>query len=130
MDTPASPLPVFRCEPISVEIISPQKGRGVRAGRDFRKGELIERAPTLPIPREQDALIEQTVLDNYWVELSDGTGGIPLGHGIPFLNHSETPNVELVRSASPPFIEVIALRDIAAREELCFRYRSVWFKVE
>lgn len=127
---PASPLPFFRCEPISVEIISPHKGRGVRAGRAFHAGETIERAPTLPVPVEQEDLVTQTFLDNYLIQLGDGTCGIPLGHGLPFLNHSETPNVDLVRSASPPFIEVVALRDIAAGEELCFRYREVWFKIE
>lgn len=130
MDTPATPQPFFRCEPISVEIISPQKGRGVRAGRDFRRGELIERAPTLPVPVEQEPQIEQTFFDNYLIQLGDGTCGFPLGHGIPFLNHSETPNVDLLRSASPPFLEIAALRDIAAGEELCFRYREVWFTVE
>ena len=127
---PASPLPFFRCEPTSVEIISPSKGRGVRAGRDFRTGELIERAPSLVIPREQEALIEQTVLDNYWFRLDKSSCGLPLGHCVPFLNHSDTPNVEVRRSAAPAYLEVIALRDIAAGEELCFRYGEVWFEVE
>lgn len=130
MDKPPSPQPFFRCEPISVELISPSKGRGVRAGRDFRAGELIERAPTLPIPLDQEERVFQTFLDNYLIMLDDNTCGLPLGHGLPFINHSETPNVDLKRSASPPFIEVVALRDIAAGEELCFRYRTVWFSVE
>jgi SET domain-containing protein len=129
--TPAgSALPFFRCEPISVELISPTKGRGVRAGRDFRRGELIERAPVLIIPPEHETDLFKTVLDHYCLGLDDGRGCIPLGYCVSFLNHSDRPNVELHRSAARALVEVVALRDITAGEELVFRYREIWFDPE
>lgn len=117
----------FRCEPISIEVISEHKGRGVRAARAFRSGELIERAPVLPVPDEQWQLLEQTALSDRYVVLDDERCAIPLGYTVAFMNHSEEPNVEVTRHPEGDYLEVLALRNIPSGEELCFRYRAVWF---
>ena len=42
-------------------------------------------------------------------------------------NHSDTPNLKMVRCHDNDTIELVALRDIAQDEELCWKYSCTWW---
>jgi uncharacterized protein len=105
--------------PFDVQVApSPLGGRGVFATRDFETEEVIEVCPFLEIPVEEIS----GVMDSY--VFSSGKGEhlnvLLFGYGSLY-NHSFDPNVE-VREHADDAIAMIALRDIAAGEELVHNY--------
>jgi SET domain-containing protein len=101
------------------------RGRGVFALAPIGAGETIERAPVIPFPPEQWEHLERTVLDRYgfdWGE--DGrSGAIVLGFGSLY-NHSYTPNARYLRRLEEQVMEFVALRGIAAGEEITVNYNG------
>ena len=113
------------------------KGRGVFALRPIRANDLIERAPVLIIPREQAGFVEETDLQYYWYDWKkdEQSASLVLGFGSLY-NHSYRPNARYVRHFQDEAMEYIAVRDIAAGEEICINYNgvvddesAVWFDV-
>ncbi|HEY1773721.1 MAG TPA: SET domain-containing protein [Gammaproteobacteria bacterium] len=113
------------------------RGRGVFALAAIPAGTLIESADVIVIPREEMHAIESCVLADYdfrWG--TDGReGAIALGYGSIY-NHSYTPNAHYVKHFERRSIDFIALRDIAAGEEIRTNYngdpdskKMVWFEV-
>jgi hypothetical protein len=113
------------------------RGRGVFTLAAISAGALIESADVIPIPRAEMGLIESCVLADYdfrWGE--DGReGAIALGYGSIY-NHSYTPNAHYVKHFERLTIDFIALRDIAAGEEIRTNYngdpaskKMMWFEV-
>ena len=113
------------------------RGRGVFALAAIPAGTLIESADVIPIPREEMGAIESCILADYdfrWGQ--DGReGAIALGYGSLY-NHSYTPNAHYVKHLDRRSIDFIALRDIAAGEEIRTNYngepgskKMVWFEV-
>ena len=51
---------------------------------------------------------------------------VMFGYGSLY-NHSDTPNTTLVRHVAERFVEFVALRDIAADEELLWKYNCTWW---
>jgi uncharacterized protein len=114
------------------------RGRGVFALSAIPAGTLIESADVIPIPRAEMGAIESCILADYdfrWGE--DGReGAIALGLGSLY-NHSYTPNAHYVKHLDRRCIDFIALRDIAAGEEIRTNYngepdskKKVWFEVD
>ena len=111
------------------------KGRGVFANRHYDKGELIERAPVIVLPTWQWCHIEKTVLSNYSFFWGDE---MALAFGrFSFYNHSYRPNAEYLKRLEDRIIEMVALRDIEAGEEILTNYNGdpedetpVWFEVK
>jgi uncharacterized protein len=113
------------------------KGRGVFAGRPIVAGELIEAVPVIVIPAEQWPHVEPTVLALYIFNFGpEGEhAAIALGYGSLY-NHSYLPNAEYAKSWEERLIRFIALRDIAAGEEITVNYNGtpgdrspIWFEV-
>ena len=113
------------------------RGRGVFALMAIPAGALIETADVIPIDRSEMHAIEACVLADYffrWGE--DGReGAIALGFGSLY-NHSYDPNAYYVKHFDSHTIDFIALRDIAAGEEIRTNYNGVpgsknklWFDV-
>ena len=113
------------------------RGRGVFALTAIPAGTLIESADVIPIPRAEMAAIENCILADYdfrWGQ--DGReGAIALGYGSLY-NHSYSPNAHYVKHLDRLSIDFIALRDIAAGEEIRTNYngdpdskKMVWFEV-
>ncbi len=108
------------------------KGRGVVALRDCPAGTELERSPVIIVP-DADLLKRssgRTVLDQYLLHWSDEPGREhAMGLGFLMLyNHSKRPNVEFRSGSEPETMSVIALRDIAAGEELVYDYDiELWF---
>jgi SET domain-containing protein len=114
-----------------------RKGRGVFAKRKILRDELIERSPVIVIPAEQWATMEASILSNYtfdWGE-NDEHAAVALGYASLY-NHSYSPNAALTECLDENVIEVAALSDIEAGEEIVVNYNGepddreeLWFNV-
>ncbi len=113
------------------------RGRGVFALVAIPAGTLIESADVIPVPRAEMEAIEACILADYYFRWGeDGReGAIALGYGSLY-NHSYTPNARYVKDFGRRTIDFIALRDIAAGEEIRTNYNGVpesrklvWFEV-
>jgi len=108
------------------------KSRGVVATRACAAGTEVERSPVIVVPAT-DLLVRPgslTVFDQYLLHWSDEPGReVVMGGGLlMFYNHSDEPNVEFHTGPEPETMSVIALRDIAAGEELTYDYGvPLWF---
>ncbi len=118
--------------------ISAGRGRGVFATQPIAAGELIERSPVLVSPAAEWPHLEKTVLYDYVFEWGEDEtdSGIALGYAGLF-NHSFTPNARYRRRTADLLIEVTAVREIAAGEEITMNYNGdpddrtpVWFETK
>jgi SET domain-containing protein len=112
-----------------------RRGRGMFACRKVLKGELIERAPVIPINEKQWPSAQKTILSDYafdWGE-HDEHAAIALGY-VSIYNHSYSPNAQLEELLDELMMEVVAIRDIRPGEEVTINYNgdpanqdSLWF---
>jgi SET domain-containing protein len=104
-------------------------GRGVFAGRPIGKGELIEACPVIPLSLADERSLAGTTLDHYLFAWREDTDSACLVLGLGSLyNHSPTPNAVACRVEEATRIDFIALRDIAAGEQVFVDYQ--WAKSE
>lgn len=113
--------------------ISEEKGRGVFALRDIRKGEVVETAPVVPVSKS-NVVESGEAPDGYLLEwdgiYEDEEYCMPLGY-VMLYNHSDTPNLHLEADYEAYTMSVTAMRDIKAGEELCWNYGcDIWFENE
>jgi SET domain-containing protein len=106
------------------------KGRGVFTTRRIKKGEIVEVAPVLPISKKN--VPEDEVPDGWVLDWDDEVKGqeyaLALGY-IMVYNHSTKPNIELESDLGEQLITAVAVRNIAAGEELTWDYGcEVWFE--
>jgi uncharacterized protein len=102
-----------------------RRGRAMFACRKFLKGELIERAPVIPINQRQWPSAEKTILSDYafdWGE-RDEHAAIALGY-VSIYNHSYEPNAQLEELLDELMMEVVAIRDIQPGEEITINYNG------
>lgn len=114
------------------------RGRGVFARVSFEEGELIERCPVIAIPEEEVDTVGRTVLGNYFFKWG-GTGdegAVALGFGSLY-NHTNDPNAMYVRKYELAVIDFVAVKAIAAGDEITVSYHGgfgqktkVWFDVK
>ena len=105
------------------------KDRGVFARRRISRGEVIERAPVVPVSKNN--MPEEGPPDGYVLEWRDDVEGeeyaLVLGY-VMLYNHGKNPNIHLDSDFDNETIEVIASRDIEAGEELTWNYNcELWF---
>lgn len=111
------------------------KGRGVFAVKNIDVETVVEESPVQPFPKSDMDLGRkyETVLGRNQLWWSDRSGEeCALGSGYLMLyNHSDHPNVSLVRDYERKTIRVITTRPVVAGEELVHKYRSgTWFDVK
>ena len=112
------------------------KGRGVFALRKIASGETIEEAPVIVVRENEVAHLDATVLGDYYFLWGDDEKQAALLLGLCSLcNHSYEPNARFVLHPERHTIEFVALRDIAAGEEVTTNYNGdpssrepVWFE--
>jgi SET domain-containing protein len=100
-------------------------GRGMFATRRFLKGELIERAPVVAIDEKKWPNAAKTILSDYafdWGE-KDEHAAIALGY-ISIYNHSYSPNAQLEQMLDEMMMEIIAIKDIEAGEQITINYNG------
>ena len=120
--------------------IKPSKkinGRGVFATDDIKKGEVIEKCPTILMSSEDFNLIKKTTLNYYYFEYSDKNPAvIVLGYGSLY-NHSYAPNSRYLYDYKNDLLVIKAIDDIKKGEEIFFNYNyypndktplGEWFK--
>lgn len=106
-------------------VATPGKGRGVITDVAIAKGETIERAPVLFIPGSEWEHVEKTVFFHYcyaWgADMQDAA--LALGFGSIY-NHSYDPAAVYVKHLDTNEVEFVALRDLAAGEEVTINYNG------
>lgn len=111
----------------------PKIGRGVIASRDAKKGTVLERSPVIVAPvgdfnakHGRDVVLEHYLL--IWEEKGeDKEYAVGLGY-LMLYNHSSKPNAEFRYRYAKREIEMVALRDIKAGEEITHDYGGTWFR--
>ena len=98
-------------------------GRGVFAGRAFRKGEMIEVCPVVPLPRSQVIKCERETLDLYifWWPRRGFPGAIVLGCGSLY-NHSADRNATFTPRPGANVMVFRAARPIVPGEQIFIDY--------
>ncbi len=95
-------------------------GRGVFAGRPFRRREVIEVCPVIRLPTD----IAGPGLDSYVFQWGDGGNELAIALGFGSLyNHSPTPNAEFLLRLRHAAIAFRAVREIAAGEQILIDYQ-------
>lgn len=104
---------------------SPIHGRGIFTYEAIPKGSLIEICPVIVLRAEQIPALENTLLYHYyftWGAQQDAAA-ILLGFGSLY-NHAVLCNAEHIMDYEQQTMDVYALRDIAAGEEITFNYNG------
>lgn len=112
---------------------SPRHGRGVFAGRDFRRDEVIEDCPVIVVPEDEwDALAETCLAAHVFAW--EGGSALALG-ATSLLNHSARPNAVYEMDYDGLRLRVRALRRIHRGEEITINYggapdaeADLWFE--
>jgi SET domain-containing protein len=122
----------------SIRVVPFGDGRGVAAIKRIDAGELIERSPVILVPEQDRPAVDASNVGSYIFMWEHGTSGedlysqrgraaVVLGF-TSLVNHSADPNCTIVRYIESLAIDLIALRDIAAGEELRIDYHmTLWF---
>lgn len=113
-------------------------GRGVFAGRDIKKGEIIERCPAIEVSENDTAKIKDGILITYlfYFGKNKDRSAIALGYGSIY-NHSNKPNSKFEIHPKDNVIDFIAVINIEKDDEITFNYRGLgksklplWFEKE
>lgn len=128
---PASDLPVGA--KIIFAPIGEGKGRGVICTHPIAKGELVEFAPVIPMPKSD--IIPDSVPDHYvlcWNADTPEEMYCLVGGMVMMYNHSaKNANVTLDEDKPHMAVRVTALRDIEPGEEILWNYGcDLWFDVK
>src|SRR4051794_26151771 len=98
-------------------------GRGVFAGKPFRKGETIEVCPVILLPRRQERKCVGEILEKYifhWPK-DDHVAAIALGYGSMY-NHSPNANAKFAPRLRTGDVVFKAARDIGTGEQIFIDY--------
>src|SRR3989344_6401411 len=100
------------------------KGRGVFALKNFKKGEVVEECPVIPLTAKESLICEQTILEYYlypWKGKKDGA--VVLGYGLLY-NHSFDPNASYYLKYPKKKIIYKAIRPVRKGEEILVNYNG------
>ena len=115
----------------------PKKGRGVFTARFIPEGSSIESCPVIELSAADKEVIHQTHLhDYYFLWGEEGGCALALGYGSMY-NHASNPNANYEMDNEHKTIDVFAIRDIQAGEEITISYTDgeeedtvLWFDEE
>jgi hypothetical protein len=106
------------------------KGRGLFARAPIAAGAVIEAAPVIVVPTAECALLDQTILHDYYFHWdADGAacGAVALGL-LALCNHSRRPRARVRPNYARETLDLVALAPIAAGEEITIDYDCpLWF---
>ena len=112
------------------------RGRGVFTAHEVRKGDLIEVAPLVIIPKKEIENIHATKLHDYyflWPQ-PEGSACIALGYASLY-NHNFTPNAQIIMDIEKQEFEITCIRSIDAGDEIFVDYldggkeiSTLWFE--
>ncbi|MBP6398863.1 MAG: SET domain-containing protein-lysine N-methyltransferase [Saprospiraceae bacterium] len=114
---------------------SDNRGRGVFTASPIHEGDIIEVCPVIVIPKRELPIIHKTILHDYYFLWGDKLDdcAIALGYGSMY-NHELNPNANFILDLENMTIDIEAIQDIAAGEEITLNYHGepgdeseVWF---
>ena len=121
---------------VEVSTSAGRVARGVVAAKAFRKGDLIEVAPVIVVPRSQSTVLKQTKIDDYAFQWGGGSLAVALGCGSLY-NHSYSPNADYDQDTKNLSMRFTAIRPIPKGEQITINYNGspdcpapLWFPVE
>jgi uncharacterized protein len=108
------------------------RGRGVFACKTIAPGTVIEAAPVIILPVADCALLDRTVIYEYyfhWDGDPDGEGRGALGLGfLTLCNHSTRPRARVDRNYANLTLDLVAIAPIQPGEEVTIDYGcALWF---
>lgn len=100
-------------------------GRGVFAGKEYKKGELIEECPVILLSKRSIPYIDKTELANYYFEwgMDYKKGAIALGLGSLY-NHSFESNAEFNQDFKQEVVRITAITSIPKNTEITVNYNG------
>ena len=104
---------------------STDKGSGVFTSIDISEGDIIEVCPVIIIPKSELPIIHKTILHDYyflWGENMEDCA-IALGFGSLY-NHEIHPNANFILDLENETIDIVAIRNITAGEEITLNYNG------
>ncbi|MEE9437850.1 MAG: SET domain-containing protein [Saprospiraceae bacterium] len=106
-------------------INSDDKGRGVYTTTPYSKGDLIEICHVIIIPKAELPIIHKTVLHDYYFLWGENLQecAIALGYGSLY-NHELHPNANFILDIENQTIDIEAIQDIEAGEEITLNYNG------
>jgi len=100
------------------------KGLGVYALKNFKKGEVIENAPILTFNSKGRKILEKTILSHYvYPWRSTRAAALVLGYGSIY-NHSFSPNADWKQNFKTNVMVYRAIKDIKKGEEILINYNG------
>ncbi len=103
---------------------TPRKGLGIYATEDIQKGDIIEKAPVLPMTPTERKHAGKTILNHYMYPWrSTRSACIAFGYGSIY-NHSFTPNADWKQNFKTKSMVYTALREIKKGEEITVNYNG------
>ena len=104
---------------------SPIHGLGVFTSLPLKKGELIERAPLILLETADKEYLRNTMLYHFYFVVNNQQTPAALGLGFSSLyNHSPQANSLYRISVKRQTLDIIAVRSIAAGEEITLNYNG------
>ena len=104
---------------------SDDRGRGVFTAPPIHEGDIIEVCPVIVIPKRELPIIHKTILHDYYFLWGDKLEdcAIALGYGSMY-NHELNPNANFILDLENMTIDIEAIQDIAAGEEITLNYHG------
>ena len=103
------------------------RGRGVFTSEDIKAGTIIEISPVIIMSSQERKLLDQTTLHDYIFEWDSDKNQCCMALGyIAIYNHSYASNCEYEMDFEKRLIQVKAVKDIKAGEELFINYNGDW----
>ena len=114
---------------------SPNRGRGVFATKNIKKGTVIEISPVLVLTEKERKTIEKTILFHYVFEWGNDKKKAALALGyVSLYNHSYDSNCEYEMEFGKKLMTIRTVKNIKKGEELFINYNAtpddktkVWF---
>jgi SET domain-containing protein len=100
-------------------------GRGVFTMEDIKADTIIEIAPVIVMTANERKILDQTILHDYIFEWEEEKCCMALGY-VPIYNHSYRSNCEYEMDYDLQEINIRAVKDIKAGEELFINYNGDW----
>src|SRR5262245_59045751 len=102
-------------------------GRGVFTSENIKAGTLLEIAPVIIMNAGERKILDQTQLHDYIFEWGENKDQCCMALGyIPIYNHSYESNCEYEMDYEQAIINIKAVRNIKAGEELFINYNGDW----
>jgi hypothetical protein len=99
-------------------------GRGVFAGKNFKRGELLEVCPLLVLDKyaaELAWIAHGNIFERYYFDYNDQYSAIALGYGSLY-NHSKNPNATYSINTDSNELVIYALKNIKKDSQVFINY--------